>query len=53
VRRLRRKTDGVVDVLVNNAAAQWPKEEIEQITTEQLDRTFNILHPNGGDYVST
>lgn len=29
-----------VDVLVNNAAAQWPQDEVEQISLEQLDRTF-------------
>lgn len=31
---------GRIDVLVNNAAAQWPKEEIEQVPFAQLDRTF-------------
>jgi NAD(P)-dependent dehydrogenase (short-subunit alcohol dehydrogenase family) len=29
-----------LDVLVNNAAAQWPKDTVEDITLEQLDRTF-------------
>jgi NAD(P)-dependent dehydrogenase (short-subunit alcohol dehydrogenase family) len=31
---------GRIDVLVNNAAEQHPKGEIEDITPEQLDRTF-------------
>src|SRR5690606_29340961 len=29
-----------IDVLVNNAAAQWPQSRIEDISYEQLDRTF-------------
>ena len=31
---------GGLDILVNNAAEQHPKESIEQITAEQLERTF-------------
>lgn len=31
---------GRLDVLVNNAAVQFPQESIEDITAEQLDRTF-------------
>ncbi len=31
---------GHVDVLVNNAAEQHPQEGIEQITSEQLEKTF-------------
>ncbi len=31
---------GHLDVLVNNAAVQFPQESIEQISSEQLDRTF-------------
>ncbi|MEX2542713.1 MAG: SDR family oxidoreductase [Trueperaceae bacterium] len=36
---------GRLDVLVNNAAVQYPQESIEDITAEQLERTFrtNIL----------
>ncbi|HUQ42131.1 MAG TPA: SDR family oxidoreductase [Candidatus Limnocylindrales bacterium] len=33
-------TLGGLDVLVNNAAEQHPKESIEKITPEQLERTF-------------
>jgi NAD(P)-dependent dehydrogenase (short-subunit alcohol dehydrogenase family) len=40
VAELLRHTGDVIDVLVNNAAAQWPKEDIEEISFEQLDRTF-------------
>ncbi|MBV7274944.1 SDR family oxidoreductase [Clostridium sp. PL3] len=29
-----------IDVLVNNAAAQYPQNSIEDITNEQLDKTF-------------
>lgn len=29
-----------LDVLINNAALHWEKERIEDITTEQLERTF-------------
>jgi NAD(P)-dependent dehydrogenase (short-subunit alcohol dehydrogenase family) len=29
-----------LDVLVNNAAAQWPKDDVEEIGLEQLDKTF-------------
>jgi NAD(P)-dependent dehydrogenase (short-subunit alcohol dehydrogenase family) len=31
---------GKVDVLVNNAAEQHPKKQIDEITPEQLERTF-------------
>ncbi|MEH2361948.1 SDR family oxidoreductase [Nostoc sp.] len=31
---------GKLDILVNNAAEQHPKESIEEITKEQLERTF-------------
>jgi NAD(P)-dependent dehydrogenase (short-subunit alcohol dehydrogenase family) len=31
---------GKLDVLVNNAAEQHPKKEIEEITPDQIDRTF-------------
>jgi len=31
---------GHLDILVNNAAEQHPQENIEDITTEQLERTF-------------
>lgn len=31
---------GRLDVLVNNAAQQYPQESIEQISDEQLDKTF-------------
>lgn len=31
---------GQLDILVNNAAEQHPQESIEQITAEQLERTF-------------
>ena len=58
---------GRVDVLVNNAAEQHPKESIEEITEEQLTRTFrtNIFSyffmtkaalphlPEGGAIVNT
>jgi NAD(P)-dependent dehydrogenase (short-subunit alcohol dehydrogenase family) len=31
---------GKLDILVNNAAEQHPKKEIDEITPEQIDRTF-------------
>ncbi|MEH2160475.1 MAG: SDR family oxidoreductase [Nostoc sp.] len=31
---------GKLDILINNAAEQHPKESIEEITKEQLERTF-------------
>jgi NAD(P)-dependent dehydrogenase (short-subunit alcohol dehydrogenase family) len=34
------KTFGHLDILVNNAAEQHPQESIENITAEQLERTF-------------
>jgi NAD(P)-dependent dehydrogenase (short-subunit alcohol dehydrogenase family) len=34
------KALGGLDILVNNAAMQFPKEDIREITEEQLDRTF-------------
>ncbi|WP_201863324.1 SDR family oxidoreductase [Microvirga soli] len=34
------KRFGKLDVLVNNAAEQHPKKEIEEITPDQIDRTF-------------
>jgi NAD(P)-dependent dehydrogenase (short-subunit alcohol dehydrogenase family) len=40
VERFMRESGGGLDVLVNNAAEQWPQQEIEDITLEQLDRTF-------------
>jgi NAD(P)-dependent dehydrogenase (short-subunit alcohol dehydrogenase family) len=56
-----------IDVLVNNAAAQWPQADVEKISLEQLDRTFrtNIFSyflftqavlprmPRGGAIVNT
>ncbi len=33
---------GRVDVLVNNAAVQFPQKKIEDITSEQLVRTFSV-----------
>jgi NAD(P)-dependent dehydrogenase (short-subunit alcohol dehydrogenase family) len=37
---------GRLDILVNNAAVQFPQESIEMITAEQLEQTFrvNIFH---------
>lgn len=34
------KTFGKLDILVNNAAEQHPQESIENITAEQLEKTF-------------
>ncbi|SFL75157.1 NAD(P)-dependent dehydrogenase, short-chain alcohol dehydrogenase family [Paenibacillus sp. 1_12] len=34
------ETFGKLDILVNNAAEQHPQESIEQITQEQLEKTF-------------
>jgi len=34
------QTFGQLDILVNNAAEQHPQESIEQISAEQLERTF-------------
>lgn len=34
------ETFGKLDILVNNAAEQHPQESIENISTEQLERTF-------------
>ena len=36
----RRGRTGRLDILVNNAAEQHPQESIEEITAEQLERTF-------------
>jgi NAD(P)-dependent dehydrogenase (short-subunit alcohol dehydrogenase family) len=36
------KAFGRIDVLVNNAAVQFPQESIEKITAEQLERTFRV-----------
>jgi NAD(P)-dependent dehydrogenase (short-subunit alcohol dehydrogenase family) len=33
---------GRLDVLVNNAAQQFPQDSVEQITPEQLEKTFRI-----------
>jgi NAD(P)-dependent dehydrogenase (short-subunit alcohol dehydrogenase family) len=33
---------GRLDTLVNNAAVQYPKESIEEISGEQLERTFRV-----------
>lgn len=33
-------TFGHIDILVNNAAEQYPKKSIEEITEKQLERTF-------------
>ncbi len=33
-------TFGRIDVLVNNAAEQHPKKDVQEITPDQLDRTF-------------
>jgi NAD(P)-dependent dehydrogenase (short-subunit alcohol dehydrogenase family) len=34
------ETFGRLDVLVNNAAEQWPKQDIADISREQLEKTF-------------
>ena len=41
VQRILKKFD-TIDVLVNNAATHYPSEKIEDITTEQLTKTFSI-----------
>ncbi|WP_308199203.1 SDR family oxidoreductase [Chitinophaga sedimenti] len=33
---------GKIDILVNNAAVQYPQEKIEDITAEQLHKTFSV-----------
>ena len=33
---------GALDILVNNAAVQYPQERIEEITPEQLEHTFRV-----------
>ncbi len=38
--RFAAECGGRIDVLVNNAAEQWPKADVEDISPEQLDRTF-------------
>jgi len=35
-----KKEFGKIDILVNNAAEQYPRESIEKITEKQLERTF-------------
>ena len=40
VNRFAAQTNGTIDVLVNNAAAQWPQKDIVDVPFEQLDRTF-------------
>lgn len=40
VQRLVAEAGEPIDVLVNNAAAQWPQQNVEDISYEQLDRTF-------------
>jgi NAD(P)-dependent dehydrogenase (short-subunit alcohol dehydrogenase family) len=35
-----RRTRPTLDILVNNAAAQWPQDSVEEIGLEQLERTF-------------
>jgi NAD(P)-dependent dehydrogenase (short-subunit alcohol dehydrogenase family) len=35
-----RRTGPELDILVNNAAAQWPQDSVEEIGLEQLERTF-------------
>ncbi|HEX6998162.1 MAG TPA: SDR family oxidoreductase [Gammaproteobacteria bacterium] len=40
VQRLAAEAGDRIDVLVNNAAAQWPQRKVEDISYEQLDRTF-------------
>lgn len=39
VEEIRRRFDHI-DILVNNAAEQHPKQSIEEISSEQLERTF-------------
>lgn len=36
------KTFGRIDILVNNAAVQFPQKSIERISAEQLERTFRV-----------
>lgn len=36
------KEFGKIDVLVNNAATQFPKESLEEISDEQLQKTFAV-----------
>jgi NAD(P)-dependent dehydrogenase (short-subunit alcohol dehydrogenase family) len=36
------ETFGKIDILVNNAAVQWVQTEIEDISAEQLERTFKV-----------
>ncbi|UYQ92696.1 SDR family oxidoreductase [Chitinophaga horti] len=33
---------GKIDILVNNAAVQYPQESIEDITAQQLQKTFSV-----------
>jgi NAD(P)-dependent dehydrogenase (short-subunit alcohol dehydrogenase family) len=40
--RLALEAFGHIDVVVNNAAVQFPQEKLDEITSEQLDRTFRV-----------
>jgi NAD(P)-dependent dehydrogenase (short-subunit alcohol dehydrogenase family) len=40
VKQAAKQGNGELHVLVNNAAEQWPKSNVEDISLEQLDRTF-------------
>lgn len=40
VERFMTESGGALDVLVNNAAEQWPQKDVGDITLEQLERTF-------------
>ena len=40
VREFVQSAGDPLDILVNNAAAQWPQEKVEDIDLEQLERTF-------------
>lgn len=36
------KTFGKIDILVNNAAVQYPQKKLQDITSEQLIKTFSV-----------
>ena len=38
----RKNEFGKIDILVNNAAVQYPQEKIEDITAAQLQKTFAV-----------